>query len=116
MYKSIPHTVYHPTHRLSCFQYTYYTVMAMYMIMELISNYLVISRGPYVVLMPILLSRLWYSRNSRKSLLWKLQFLFAVCPPVGKAEFRGFRTAVVSVSCETACWGSANCKGGLRFC
>lgn len=57
MYKSIPFTAYHPTHRLSCFQHEYYIVMTMYMIMELISSYLVISREPYVVLVLILLSR-----------------------------------------------------------
>jgi len=88
----------------------------MYMITELISNYLVISREPYVVLVLILLSRLWLSRSPRKSLLWKLQFLSAACSPVGEAEFGSFRTAVVSVGCETACWGSVDCTGGLQFC
>jgi hypothetical protein len=61
MYKSIPFTAYHPAHHLSCFQYKYNIIMTMYMITELISNYLVISREPYVVLVLILLSCLWWT-------------------------------------------------------
>ena len=84
----------------------------MYMIMELMSNYLVISREPYVVFVLVFLSRLEVGGK----LLWKVQFLFAVCSLVGEAEFGSFRTAVVSVGCETACWSSADRTGDNRLC